>query len=224
MIKNKIEIILKSLKKNFNLLAEPVIGYTRVVFATKFILSSIAVILMLTLILLPFINPVQNIRIDITSIEIDEETSDPKMISPRFQGVDKDGKTYNITAKEAIKTKEETLILDTINASIELKNGKWLAINSKKGLLKHKENQLKLSESVYLFTNDGYELQSDTIFIDIDKNMAYSKDKITGKGPAGTITADSFTTYDKGQRTTFKGNVKLVLHPEKIEEMSKQDK
>jgi lipopolysaccharide export system protein LptC len=225
MLKSKINHILKVVRKLVNMLVEPVIGYTRVVFATKFILSAIAIVLVLTLVVLPLINPVQdNYRITFSHIETDEESSAPKMVKPRFQGVDKDNQTYNISAKTATKIKDEILVLDSINASIELQNGTWVLLNSNKGVLKHKENYLELSETVYLFTNDGYEFYTDTVYIDIKKNMAYSDTKVTGKGPAGTIEADSVKAYNKGQRTIFEGNVKVVLYPERIRKIPKQDK
>lgn len=211
-------------KKIFSMLVEPVIGYTRVVFATKYILSTIAVFLMLALIFLPLINPVHdNFRITFSKIENDEEISAPKMINPRFQGVDKDNQTYNIAAKSATKIKDETLTLDTINASVELKNGTLVTLNSNKGVLKHKEQFLELSDSVYISANNGYEFYSDSIFIDMKKNIAYSNSKVRGLGTVGTIEADSFTAYDKGQLTIFKGNVKLVLYPDRIEQMQEGD-
>ncbi|PIR37815.1 MAG: hypothetical protein COV35_07760 [Alphaproteobacteria bacterium CG11_big_fil_rev_8_21_14_0_20_39_49] len=225
MLKSKINNLIKALKKLINMLLEPVIGYTRVVFATKFILSAIALILMFTLILQPLLNPAHdNYRITFSNIEAGSEGKPPKMINPRFQGVDKDNQTYNISAKTATKIKDEVLILDTINASVELRDGRWVLLNANKGVLKHKEELLELSDSVYLFTNDGYEFYLSNIFIDMDKHMAYSDSKVTGKGPAGTIEANSVRLYDKGQRVVFDGNVKLVLYPENIKKTSAPSK
>ena len=207
------------------MLLEPVIGYTRVVFATKFILSLIALILMLTLVFLPLLNPVQdNYRITFSTIEDGKDGKPPKMINPRFQGVDKENQTYNISAKTATKVKDEVLVLDKINASVELQDGRWVLLNANKGVLKHKENYLELSDSVYLYTNDGYEFYSNNIFIDIEKNMAYTDSKVMGKGAIGTIEADGVKAYDKGQKTTFEGNVKVVLYPDRIKQIPEQDK
>ena len=225
MLKNKIDDCLTAIKKLINMLLEPVIGYTRVVFATKFILSTIAIILMLTLVLLPLLNPVQdNYRITFSAIEDGKDGKPPKMINPRFQGVDKENQTYNISAKTATKVEDEVLVLDKINASVELQEGRWVLLNANKGVLKHKEDYLELSDSVYLFTNDGYEFYSSNIYIDIEKNIAYTDSKVMGKGPIGTIEADSVKVYDKGQKTIFDGNVKVVLYPEKMKHIPQQDK
>lgn len=212
------------LRKISSMLVEPVIGYTRIVFATKYILSTIAVILMLALIFLPVLNPVHdNFRITFSKIENGEELSAPKMINPRFQGVDKDNQTYNIEAKSATKIENEMLILDTIDAYVELKNGTLVTLNSKKGVLKHKEQFLELSDSVYISANNGYEFYSDSIFVDMQKNIVYSNSKIRGLGTMGTIQADSFTSQDKGTLTVFKGNVKLVLYPDRLDKMQESE-
>ena len=224
MSKSKIQNIVYFAKNRLSMLFEPVIGYTRVVSATKFILSFIAFIMVLMIVLIPFFNPVQdNFRITFSSINGNEEIEDPKMINHRFQGIDKDDQTYNISAKEAIKKQNKTLILKDINADINLKDGTWVALMADKGTFNHKDSSLILENSVSLFTNNGYEFYTKDIEVDIKNNSAYGYSKVHGNGPIGSVSADSFKALDKGEKTIFTGNVVVTLHNEVKKHIPKQD-
>ena len=49
--------------------------------------------------------------------------------------------------------------------------------------------------------------------INMEDSSAYSDDKVHGHGPIGSLTADSFHVYNKGERMVFEGKVKMVINP-----------
>lgn len=197
------------------MLLEPVLGYTRMVFATKYILSFIATALILVLIVFPLINPVHdNFRITFNSVEELPDGEEAKMINPRFQGIDKDDQTYNITSDYALKKDGDSFILKNINADINLRDHSWVALIANTGFFDHKNESLDLQNSVNLFSNDGYEFYTKSLHINIAGNYAYSDSKVHGSGPIGSITANKVYLYDKGERVVFKGDVDLVLYPD----------
>jgi lipopolysaccharide export system protein LptC len=213
MIHKPVKQIIKPVKKLFNLLLEPVIGYTRVVFATKFLLSSIVVVLVLALIALPLLNHVQdNFRLTFSGTEVGIVAGNPTMVNPHFQGIDQEDRSYEITADSATTQKDETLVLNNINASINLKDDSWVAMIAKTGRYNRKQNYLELSDSVTIFTNDGYELYTKSILVNMEAKSARGESSIQAHGPMGSLTADSFNITENGDRAFFEGHVKVIYN------------
>lgn len=213
---SRIKAVMRMTQK---LLLEPVIGYTRIVFAAKYLLASIAGILALVLIIFSLYNPVQD-NFKVTFSNISGLTSEqPKMINPRFQGVDNDNQTYNISADSATKLSDFSVSLENINADINLKDGEWIALLATKGVYNHIENKIEMTELVNIFTSEGYELTSQAINMNLKERSAESSHKVKGQGPGGTIIADRFSISDNGNLAVFEGNVKMILFVDKIKSM-----
>ncbi len=207
--------IIRTVRLCINLLLEPVIGYTRMVSATKLILSAIALILTLVLIILPLINPMyDNFRLTFSSIEGGEKAKNPRMINPRFQGIDGEDQTYNIIADDATMNENEELTLNNLNADMSLNDGTWVSLLANKGVLSNNHKKLYLTGNVGLYTNSQYEFITDEITINMKDSSAYGTHSVIGKAPIGTIKADGFRLFDKGQRVIFTGRVKVVMYPE----------
>lgn len=217
MIEDTLKRLINFLQKCVNMMLEPVIGYTRMVFATKYLLSFLAFVLICFLVFLPLINSFrENYRLTFSKIENPSNDEDPKMINPRFQGVDSDDQTYGISADSAIKKKDNTLVLNNINADMNLRNGSWVALMSNSGTFKYKEKELELIGDVSLFTHDGYEFYTDFIHVDAAKGSAYGHSPIKGQGTMGTIEANEFFAEEKGDRIVLMGHVKVVLYPDRV--------
>lgn len=196
------------------MLLEPVIGYTRVVFATKFLLLFIAVALLFALIIVPLTSKVNsNYRLTFSAVDDTHESKGARMINPRFQGVDGDDQAYNITANSATKFKDNSLILDNINADINMNDGSWIALISNTGKLRYDEKLLDLLDTVSLFTNQGYEFHTSEIHVNLQNKSAFGTKAVQGQGPIGTLVADRFSVFNKGDKILFQGNVKIVLYP-----------
>ena len=214
MKKNIFKNLTARLKKKLSPILDPVVGYTRMVFATKYLLASFAFILVAILIFLPLKNSLRdNYRLTFSKIEKTASDADPVMVNPRFQGVDSDDQTYIITAKTAVRKKDDSLELNSINADINLKDESWVALIANKAFFQYNAKKLQLRDFVSLFTHEGYEFSTESMDVDIDKNKAQGVNKVQGQGPIGSLEADSFFVEDKGNIIRFKGNVKITLYP-----------
>jgi len=196
------------------LLLEPVIGHSRVVSITKIALLAVAFILVAALIILPLTNKVnKNLRLTFSTVEKGAEGELPKMVNPHLQGVDNNDQTYNITAKTATQDKTERMFLKDINADINLKGGGWISLTAEDGLIDHSKKIMDLKGNINLFNQDGYEFNTSEVHANMKNNTLYGDVKITGQGPLGNITGDSFSVENDGGRIKLKGNVKVVLFP-----------
>jgi lipopolysaccharide export system protein LptC len=202
------------IKHFLNLLLEPVIGHSRVVSVTKIALLSAAFILIAALIILPITSRVnKNFRLTFSTVEKGTSVAAPTMINPHLQGVDNNNQTYNISAKTATQDKAERMSLKAINADITLKGGGWISLTAEEGGVDRVTNMLDLKGNINIFNQDGYEFNTNEAHADMKNNFLYGNTKITGQGPLGNISGDSFSVEDKGASIKLKGNVKLILFP-----------
>ena len=187
--------------------------YTRFVTISKLMLLSLSVFLVVTVIILPAINANQaGLRIAFSNVS-DKGDSLPMMTNPKFQGVDSKNQPYTITADAALQHDENIIILENIQADIFLDDASWLALSSNQGMLDREKETLLLSGSVHLYHDKGYQFESEEAKIDMEANMASGTKPVDGIGPMGSLRADSYEIYDRGDRMVFTGNVKLILQP-----------
>jgi LPS export ABC transporter protein LptC len=212
-----------NIKKYLNMLLEPVLGYTRVVFATKYLLLMVAALLILALIILPLLNNVQdNFRISFSNVEGVPGTKESKMINPRFQGVDKDNQTYTVTAASATKLKDETLVLNEINSNMDLKDGSRIEMQATSGKVNHANKSLELFDKVHINTNDGYEADTSYVFVNLENKSAHSDKPLEARTEFAILNADTFEVTENGNRIFFKGHVKIKFDQAAYEESKKR--
>lgn len=201
------------LKQQIELLLEPIIGHSRMVSVTKILLIAAAFILTAALIILPFTSQVnKNFRLTFSGVQKNTQTDLPEMLNPHLQGVDQNNQTYNVTAKSAIQETAERVILKDISADINLANSGWINLTAENGTFDHATSILKITGNINIFSKDSYEFSTNSAHIDMKKRIMTGQDKISGQGPAGTITADSFIVNDETKSIILKGNVRLVVY------------
>ena len=180
--------------------------YTKFVKYAK-ILIAISVFLLFCLIFLyPLIKKDTVVRIALTSVE--KGASEPtKMSNPNFHGFDANNQPYNVTAKTATQLDEDNVTLESLNGDIALKDGKWLSVTALTGKLKVKEHLLDLSGSVDIFSDDGYEMRTELLNIDISKKIATTNLEVKGQGLLGKISS---------QGAVFNGITKVSKFNDKV--------
>jgi|GEM_PF-954782 len=180
--------------------------YTKFVKYAK-ILIAISVFLLFCLIFLyPLIKKDTVVRIALTSVE--KGAVEPtKMSNPNFHGFDASNQPYNVTAKTATQIDENNVVLESLNGDIALKGGKWLSVTALTGKLKVKEHLLDLSGSVDIFNDDGYEMRTELLNVDISAKIATTDLEIKGQGPLGTI---------RSQGAIFNGVTKVSKFSDKV--------
>ena len=135
-----------------------------------------------------------------------------ELVNPKFESVDSSEQPYTITATKAYKDTSDLIQLDKPVADIALKDNAWLAIQSNAGEYESVKQQLMLQGHVKLFHDQGYEMVTDKVDIDMVTKQAVSKTPVSGHGPIGNINATGMVADGKTGVITFQGPAKLILN------------
>lgn len=191
-------------------------SYSRFVFFMKFLLPSIAFILVGLVLVWPEINlSKKGFSLKFSAINrVNPEQ--PAMINARFVGTDSKNQPYSITADLAknILLGGSSLELEMPKADIAIKDGTWLAIIANTGVYDQNKKTLMLNGSVNLFHDTGYEFNTESATIDINKGIASSNSDVTGQGPFGNLSAEGLKILNKGGQFLFSGKSKLTIYPD----------
>ena len=188
-------------------------GYSFFVGTMKIALPGIAVVLLLLVGVWPQLNKTdERFRLGLSDIT-PEDARDLRMIRPRYQGVDGRGQPFVITADSAIKKDPESEVveLDSPQADVTLEDGTWIALKADFGAYREKQQTVELVGGVNLFHDAGYEFQTRTARLNIQKGFAEGYTAVVGHGPFGEIRSQGFRILDKGKRVLFLGKTRLVL-------------
>ncbi|MFO0996908.1 MAG: LPS export ABC transporter periplasmic protein LptC [Alphaproteobacteria bacterium] len=183
----------------------------------RFVLPGIAVLLIVAVAAWPLLQSrIGRIPIGFATITQDE-INQQRMINPRYVGVDDRNQPFTITATTATKidTKGNLVELDQPKADMALKDGHWVALTAATGTFSQDAQLIQLVDSVSLFHDSGYEFHTQTAYIDVKAGTAYGQDPIQGQGPLGTLKAEGFRIYDKGERVVFTGRAHMVLQAQR---------
>ncbi len=135
------------------------------------------------------------------------------MSKPHYQGIDLNNNPYTVIAEKAVQQDKDTVLLSTISADMARPGDKWVALTARSGTLNTETKQMTLTGGVNLFYEGGYEFESDHAQVDINKGAAYGDSPVNGRGPLGTLKADSFEIRDRGDSIRFNGSVRMKLYP-----------
>jgi lipopolysaccharide export system protein LptC len=137
-----------------------------------------------------------------------------EVLNPRFESQDSKNQPFTLTADSAVQSSdnEDIVLLDKPMADITLNSGSWIAIQSDSGVYERTDEQLMLEGNVKLYHDKGYEVQFDTLWIDMVERIATTDSKVEGYGPVGKISAGGLETSMNDNILIFKGPVKLTLN------------
>ena len=137
-----------------------------------------------------------------------------ELLDPHFESVDKKNQPFIITATRAVQSDKnpDMILLDTPTAKITLKDGVTLAADATKGAYKQEEEKLLLEGHVTLVHDQGYQMKTEKLLVDLKFNKAWSELPVQGSGPAGSLQAEGLQADIEKGILLFKGPAKLVLH------------
>jgi lipopolysaccharide export system protein LptC len=143
---------------------------------------------------------------------------DLSMNKPRLTGTDAHGNPFVITADEAIQEGRNAhrATLMKVDARLTFNTDRWATAKAGKGYIDLDAKRLHLSDGIAMFTDNGYRLHTDNAFADLDKNTIEGKTQVTGWGPLGSVSADTFFVDRDNRKLTLQGNVHTTLNPRKV--------
>jgi lipopolysaccharide export system protein LptC len=139
--------------------------------------------------------------------------NDLSMIKPRLTGTDDDGNPFVVTAEIAIQDPKNVHRgrMKGIEADMTLDNGRWMNAIATEGTFNMDAGTLNLRKSIAVYTDDGYELHTASVDIEMKTGRFHGPVTVTGHGPFGTMRADRFEVDHKKQLLHLFGNVHMTF-------------
>ena len=134
---------------------------------------------------------------------------------PSYTGVDESGQAYRLTALAArqimLAGQTDRTVLTQPAADILLSSGAWLMVQSAQGVYMQRDGQLDLSGEVSLYRDDGIEMQTNSVTLNLKAGIAVGAEQVHVQGPFGVVDAQGFTVSERGANIRFIGRARLVL-------------
>lgn len=139
-----------------------------------------------------------------------------QILNARYSGFEGENQPFSITADAVDQDTPDAPVaqLTQPKADILLKDGSWMAITAPEGTVHKPDQTLQLEGGVNLFHDQGYEFRTDRALLNFKEGSAKGDDPVEGQGPFGTIKADGFRIYDRGDRVVLKGKAKVTIFPD----------
>lgn len=134
------------------------------------------------------------------------------VVDPRYQGLDEQNRPYTVTAAAAVQAGDADVVnLRAPRADLQLTDGGWVYLEAEQGRYDRQRNWLDLSGQVTIHHDDGTQFVTESASLDIATGDASGDAPVASQGPFGTLTAQGFRLFDRGQRVVFNGQSRAVL-------------
>ncbi len=189
--------------------------YTRFVGLMKVLLPVVAIVLIVLVVAWPQLQPGDE-RFQIGYSRINPEAAEKlSMVNARYTGVDSHDRPFTLTAESVTKLggSSDLVRLRSPEADMTTESGAWVALRANSGLYNQTTQRLKLTGSVTVFHDAGYEFRTTRAEVDLGSGTAEGDDPVEGQGPAGLIDAEGFRILDGGDHVVFTGESHLTVFP-----------
>lgn len=148
-----------------------------------------------------------------------------QVIRPDYQGLDRQGRPYHITAERVEQTLDPRAPITLIQPSATLtmraaepddparRPARSLTLTAAHGLYDAAAQTLDLKGDVTLRDATGYTLSMQDLAIDLARFYAMTMTPVTGSGPQGSFSGQTLNIADKGAVIVLKGPSRLVFQP-----------
>ena len=191
--------------------------YSRVIKRIQFILPLIALVLVLTIMnwnrfKSEAITPIQERAKEIVAANIGKN----ELINPEFKSIDDKNQPFTLTADRAIQNDDDQdlILLEQPNGELKMNSSEIVSIHSKQGTYAQNTQNLFLSDTVELYYDQAYEMNTEQLFIDMKERKAWTDVDVNGQGPKGTIEAKGMKAQSIDDSIIFTGPAKLILFTE----------
>lgn len=142
---------------------------------------------------------------------------DLTMTKSSFTGTDDKGNPFKITFAELIQdpNNRKRADLKQIDADMQFENQSWINASAKHGWIDGDAGILKLDGGISIFTDNGYELHTDSATAYIKENILTGDAPVNGHGPLGRFSADRFNVDRMQKQIKLSGHVHMTLYPQK---------
>jgi lipopolysaccharide transport protein LptA/LPS export ABC transporter protein LptC len=137
------------------------------------------------------------------------------MHNPRYEGFNKDGGTYVVTAKTAVQdlTDLSRITLNDITGDLTDAKKSKTQLKAAHGFYNSKNNELELYDGIEITSESGMRASLSRATVMTKKNVVMSKEPVTVAFPAGSIRANQMLMQNKARKVTFLNEVVAHLTP-----------
>ncbi|MEI9989225.1 MAG: LPS export ABC transporter periplasmic protein LptC [Rhizomicrobium sp.] len=141
--------------------------------------------------------------------------NDLTMTKPRLTGTDRKGNPFVITADAAVQDPSDVrrATLKTVQADMTIDKTRWLNATAAKGYIDMDKGALALGGGIAVFSDDGYEIHTERVDIDLKKGLFHGPVAVNGQGPMGTFRADTFDVDRNSGEIQLHGHVHMTIQP-----------
>jgi lipopolysaccharide export system protein LptC len=135
------------------------------------------------------------------------------MTNARFYGRDGQGKAYVLGAGVAARDDGDPhrITLDAPVLALDVGGPRESHISADHGVYRDDTRILLLHHHVSVRDPSGNNLLTDQAIVDTAHGTVVGQGAVFGSGSMGTLTAQSFSVYDQGQRVVFRGEVHSII-------------
>lgn len=151
-------------------------------------------------------------KLQIPNIVPDNLTMD----NPRYEGFNKDGGKYIVTAKTAIQDLVNTdhVRLNGINGDLTDAKKSKTNLKAVQGDFNTKTNELELSGGIDIVAESGLKAKLSRATILTKENIIFSKEPVLVEMPNGTVRSNEMRLHNKSREVAFIGSVDAHLVPD----------
>jgi lipopolysaccharide export system protein LptC len=184
--------------------------YSRFVVLAKRVLSLGAFLIIAAVLAFFFVARAPR-QLSLTYEKLGHVKDDLSMVKPRLTGADTKGNPFVITADMAVQDAKnpKRATLRNIDADLALDKTTWLNARARSGTVDMGTGQLELAGGIDLFTDSGYELHTESASMNLKQNIVHGHQQVTGQGPDGKLSADSFHADRNAGLLTLSGHVRM---------------
>ena len=141
--------------------------------------------------------------------------NDLTMTKPRLTGTDRKGNPFVITAEAAVQDPANVrrATLKSVQADMTIDKTRWLNATAVNGFIDMAKGALALGGGIAVFTDDGYELHTERVNVDLKKGLFHGPVAVNGQGPMGTFRADTFDVDRDTSQIQLHGHVHMTIQP-----------
>jgi lipopolysaccharide export system protein LptC len=139
-----------------------------------------------------------------------------RMTNPKFSSRDEQGRSFQLTAKEAIRAAGDNNQIALIGPGMTLDagNGQIMSLTGGGGEYDETEKIVRLDKGVRMQDGKGLDLTSPEAVIDTQAQVVRGEKGVEGRSPLGQVSASSYAIYDGGSRAVFSGGVRSRIVPQ----------
>ena len=140
-------------------------------------------------------------------------TSAIHMTNPKFYGRDEKGRSFQLSAKDAVRDVKDTSLIALNGPGLMLDTGgkEPVRVQGGKGSYREDTKILTLTDGVLLQDGRDSEFQSSDAVVDTHAGVVRGEKDVHGHGPLGQIAASSYAVEDNGARVLFLGAVRTHI-------------